>query len=163
MLSILKKDIISFFSNTSGYLIILTFLIANNLLLWTLKTEYNIFNNGYADLSLFFKTTPLFLLVLSSILSMKSFSEEIKQGTIELLFTKPISKLEIVLGKLLAVITLLVVTLIPSFFYIFVLNSLTDNPELIDLATIFNSYLGLFFLIISFSSVGVFCSPLCIL
>ena len=156
MFSILKKDIISFFSNTSGYLIILTFLITHNLLLWSLKTEYNIFNNGYADLSLFFKTTPLFLIVLSAILSMKSFSEEIKHGTIELLFTKPISKLELVLGKLLAVITLLIITLIPSVFYIIILNNLTETPELIDLATIFNSYLGLVLLVFAFLALEYF-------
>jgi len=101
MLAILKKEFNSFFSSPIGFLVIGVFLIVNGLFLWLFKSDFNILDFGFADLSPFFTLAPWVLLFLIPAVTMRSFSDEKKQGTLELLLTKPISNLKIVLGKFL--------------------------------------------------------------
>ena len=99
MLAILRKEINSFFSSSIGYLVIAIFLILNGLFLWFFKGEFNILNYGFADLTPFFVLAPWILIFLIPAITMRSFSEEKRLGTLELLLTKPISGWQIVLGK----------------------------------------------------------------
>ena len=99
MFAILKKEINSFFASPIGYLVIAVFLLLNGLFLWLFKGDFNILDNGFADLSSFFLISPWIFIFLIPAVTMRSFSDEKKQGTLELLLTKPVSHLQIVLGK----------------------------------------------------------------
>lgn len=160
MISILKKEINSFFASPIGYLVIGIFLIANGLFLWIFKSEYNILENGFADLNGFFFLAPWLLLFLIPAVTMKSFSDEKKQGTLEILLTKPISTSELVVGKYLGALLLSVLALIPTLIYVYTVYQLGNPSGNLDLGSIFGSYAGLFFLIASYTAVGVFCSTL---
>ncbi|MBT8274450.1 MAG: ABC transporter permease, partial [Bacteroidia bacterium] len=117
MIALIKKEINAFFSSPIGYLVIGIFLILNGLFLWLFKGEFNILDNGFADLSSFFSLAPWILLILVPALCMRSFSEERKQGTLELLLTKPLSLKQIVLGKYFGVLVLLILALLPTLLY----------------------------------------------
>ncbi len=89
MFSILKKEINTFFASIIGYLVIAIFLIINGLFLWLFSGEFNVLENGFADLNNFFLLAPWVFIFLISAVTMRSFSDEKKQGTLELLLTKP--------------------------------------------------------------------------
>ena len=99
MWAIFKKEFFGFFSSILGVLVILCFLIISGLMLWVFDTPFNIYNAAYADLTLFFELAPWVFLFLIPGICMRSFSEEQRQGTLELLLTKPISLNQLILGK----------------------------------------------------------------
>jgi ABC-2 type transport system permease protein len=158
MRSIVLREIKSFFGSPIGYLVIAIFLLFNGLFLWVFPGEYNLLNSGFADMSPFFTITPWILIFLIPAVTMRSFSDEKKQGTIELLFTKPLSVLEIVNGKFLGAFLLIVIAIIPTFIYVFILSSLGLPEGNIDLGSTLGSYFGLLFLIASYTAIGIFSS-----
>jgi ABC-2 type transport system permease protein len=160
MKSIVLREIKSFFGSPIGYLVIALFLLFNGLFLWVFPGEYNLLNSGFADMSPFFTITPWILIFLIPAVTMRSFSDEKKQGTIELLFTKPLSVLEIVNGKFLGAFLLIVIAIIPTFIYVFILSSLGLPEGNIDLGSTLGSYFGLLFLIASYTAIGIFSSSL---
>jgi uncharacterized membrane-anchored protein YitT (DUF2179 family) len=97
MWSICKKELSQFFSNLTGYIAIIVFLLVNGLVLFVFKN--NILEYGYATLDQFFSFAPWILLFLISAITMRSFSDEFKGGTFEILQTRPISSWQIVNGK----------------------------------------------------------------
>jgi len=119
MLAILKKEINSFFSSPIGYLVIALFLLLNGLFLWVFKGDFNILDYGFADLSSFFLIAPWILMFLIPAVTMRSFSDEKKQGTLELLMTKLVSKLNIVLGKYFGALILIIISLLPALLYLY--------------------------------------------
>src|SRR5690625_4677513 len=119
MLAILRKEINAFFSSPVGYLVIGLFLVANGLFLWVIPGEYNILDSDFADLSPFFELSPWILLFLTPAISMRLFSEEFKMGTIEVLQTKPITSMQIVLGKYFAAVVLILISVLPSLLYLY--------------------------------------------
>ena len=110
----LKKKLTVFFSSAIGYLVIAVFLIFNGLFLWIFPGEFNVFDFGVADLSSFFLLAPWILIFLIPAITMKSFSDEKKMGTLELLLTKPLGHWQIVGGKYLGALILVFLALIPS-------------------------------------------------
>ncbi|NQX86791.1 MAG: gliding motility-associated ABC transporter substrate-binding protein GldG [Flavobacteriaceae bacterium] len=160
MLAILRKEINSFFASTIGYLVIALFLLINGLVLWLFKGEFNILDYGFADLSPFFLLAPWVLLFLIPAITMRSFSDEKKQGTLELLLTKPISHLELVLGKYLGAFVLILLALSPTLLYSIAINDLKLDSNTIDTGRILGSYLGLLFLAAAYTAIGLFSSTL---
>lgn len=160
MFAILKREINSFFSTPVGFLVIALFLIANNLILWFIPGEFNVFDNGLADLSSFFIVTPWFFLILIPAITMKAFSEEKNIGTFELLATKPISLKDIVLGKYLGAVSLICLALMPTILYHITISNLLENSSVWDIGNMIGSYMGLFFLILAFASIGIFTSTI---
>ncbi len=160
MLSILKKEIHSFFTSPIGYLVVAIFLLINGLFLWLFKTEFNILDYGFADLSPFFLLAPWVLLFLIPAVCMRSFSDEKKQGTLELLLTKPISHLNIVLGKYFGAFLLIIIALIPTLLYVYTIHELGNPAGNFDSGSVIGSYFGLLFLIAAYSSIGVFASSI---
>ena len=158
MFAILRKEINSFFSSPIGYLVIALFLLLNGLFLWVFKGEFNVLDYGFADLSSFFLLSPWILLFLIPAVTMSSFSEEKKQGTLELLLTKPISHFKIVLGKYFGALILIILALIPTLLYVVTIYLLGDPAGNLDLASVLGSYLGLLFLISSYTAIGIFAS-----
>jgi ABC-2 type transport system permease protein len=158
MLAILKKEINTFFASPIGYLVITIFLLLNGLFLWVFDGEFNILDNGYADLSYFFLLAPWILVFLVPAVTMRSFSDEKKQGTLELLLTKPISHFEIVLGKYLGALILIVIALIPTLIYVYAINSLGNPVGNLDVGSTIGSYFGLLFLMATYAAIGLFTS-----
>lgn len=160
MKAILFREINSFFGTPIGYLVIAIFLILNGLFLWVFEGDYNILNSGYADLSPFFILSPWILIFLIPAVTMKSFSDEKKQGTLELLFTKPISILEIVLGKFFAAVILIILAIIPTYIYVVLISGLGLPEGNIDFGSTIGSYFGLLFLVIGYAAIGIFTSTI---
>ena len=160
MKAILFREIKSFFGSPIGYLVIAIFLIINGLFLWVFEGSYNIMRSGFADMTPFFTIAPWILIFLIPAVTMKSFSDELKLGTLELLLTKPLSLWQIVNGKFLAAMLLIFIAIIPTYIYVIIISNLGSQDSNIDLGSTFGSYFGLMFLISSYSAIGVFTSTL---
>lgn len=160
MKAILLREIKSFFGSPIGYLVIAIFLIINGLFLWVFDGQYNIMLSGFADLTPFFTLSPWILIFLIPAVTMRSFSDERKLGTLELLLTKPLSLWQIVNGKFLAALLLIFIAIIPTYIYVWIISSLGNPVSHIDLGSTFGSYFGLMFLIASYSAIGIFTSTL---
>ncbi|GAA4883503.1 gliding motility-associated ABC transporter permease subunit GldF [Flaviramulus aquimarinus] len=160
MLAILKKEINSFFASPIGYLVIGLFLVLNGLFLWIFKGEFNILEYGFADASSFFLLAPWILIFLIPAVTMRSFSDEKKQGTLELLLTKPISHLNIVLGKYFGAFLLILIALTPTLLYIYTVYQLGNPIGNLDMGSTLGSYFGLLFLIAAYTAIGIFASTL---
>ena len=144
MWSICKKELHQFFSNLTGYIAIILFLLVNGLFLFVLK-DSNLFDFGYATLDTFFELAPWILIFLVPAITMRSLSEEFKTGTFEILQTKPLTKWQIVLGKYLSILLVLIFVIIPTFIYIITIKKLSAGGG-IDSGGITGSYIGLFLL-----------------
>ncbi len=159
MYAIYQKEIKQFFSSLIGYIAIIVFLIALGGIVWV-NPDNNILDYGYATLDYFFWLAPIVFIFLIPAITMRMFSEEIYTGSIELLTTKPISELEIVLGKYLAALTLVFVALLPTLTYFYTIYSLALPIGNVDVGGIIGSYFGLLFLGAVFVAIGLFCSSL---
>jgi len=160
MKAILFKEFRSFFGSPIGYLVIALFLLLNGLFLWVFEGEYNILNSGFADMTPFFTIAPWILLFLIPAVTMRSFSDEKKQGTMELLLTKPMSLLEIVNGKFLGAFVLLLIAIIPTLVYVKVIYDLGLPEGNLDFGSTLGSYFGLLFLMGAYTSIGIYTSSL---
>ena len=159
MWSIFFKEINSFFNSIVGYVVLLVFFIACGLFLWVIP-DYSILGYGYAVMDRFFTIAPWLMLLLVPAVTMRFFAEEFKMGTIEWLATKPLTQLEIILGKYLATLALILFALIPTFVYVYTISNLSFPDVGLDRGAIIGSYIGLFFLAATFASIGLFCSSL---
>ena len=160
MKSIVLREIKSFFGSPIGYLVIAIFLLINGLFLWVFEGEYNILKTGFADMTPFFTLAPWILIFLIPAVTMRSFSDEKKQGTLELLLTKPLSIWQIVNGKFLGALLLIVMAIIPTFIYVWTIYGLGMPEGNIDMGSAIGSYFGLLFLISAYSAIGIFTSTL---
>lgn len=160
MLAILKKEINAFFASPIGYLVISIFLLLNGLFLWVFKGDFNILDYGFADLSPFFLLAPWILIFLIPAVTMRSFSDEKKQGTLELLLTKPISNTRIVLGKYLGAFILILIALAPTLLYVYTVNELGNPEGNLDFGSTLGSYFGLLFLVAAYTAIGLFTSTI---
>ena len=160
MFTILKKEINSFFASPIAYLVISIFLLINGLFLWVFKGDYNILDYGFSDLSPFFLLAPWILVFLIPAVTMRSFSDEKKQGTLELLLTKPISHLNIVLGKYFGAFALILIAFVPTILYAYTVNQLGNPVGNLDIGSTLGSYFGLLFLMAAYTAIGIFSSTL---
>ncbi len=155
MWSICKKELTQFFSNLTGYIAIILFLVTNGIFLFILN-ESSILEYGYASLDKFFELAPWVLLFLVPAISMRSFSDEFKSGTFETLRTRPLTNLQIVLGKYAALLIVILFVITPTFLYIITIKALSASGS-IDASGIAASYLGLFLLAAVFAAVSLCC------
>lgn len=160
MKAILFREIKSFFGSPVGYLVVAIFLLLNGLFLWVFDGEYNILNSGFADMTPFFTITPWILIFLIPAVTMRSFSDEKKQGTLELLLTKPLSLWQIVTGKFFGSLLLIVIAVLPTLTYVYTISSLGMPEGNIDLGSTLGSYFGLLFLMGGYTAIGLFTSSM---
>ncbi len=158
MISIARKELHQFFSSLTGYITIILFLIVNALYLFVLK-DSNIFDFGYATLLSFFELAPWIFIFLIPALAMRSFADEYRSGTFETLQTRPLTSWQIVWGKYIAVIIVIIISLIPTFLYVITIHSLSASGG-IDGGAITGSYIGLFLLASVFAAISIWCSSL---
>ena len=160
MWSLLLKEISEFFSTVTGYVVVVVFLLTNSLFLWIFPGDTNVLDSGYASLDTFFMMAPWIFLFLVPAVTMRSFAEESRSGTLELLFTRPLTDMQIVLGKYLAGLLLVLVSLVPTLVYVLSVWLLGNPPGNLDLGGIWGSYTGLFFLALVYVAIGIFSSSL---
>lgn len=160
MLSILKKELISFFSSPIGYLVIAVYLVINGLFLWVFDGDYNILQAGFSDLSSYFFLAPWIFIFLIPAITMRSFSDEFNAGTIEILRTKPLTDWQLILGKYSGALILAFLAIIPTLIYVFSLYQLGNPVGNINIGTTIGSFLGLLFLASAYSAIGIFSSSL---
>ncbi len=160
MIAIFKKEINTFFTSPIGYLVIALFLVASGLFLWVFEGDYNIPNSGFASLAPFFKLAPWIFTFLIPAITMRSFSDEEKAGTLELLLTKPISTLQLVVGKYTGGLFLIVLALLPTLIYVVAIYNLGNPVGNLDVGATIGSYLGLLLLAGAFVAIGLFTSSL---
>ena len=135
------KEIRSFLSSIIGYIFIAIYLVLNSLFLWVFSYETNILEGGTADLFPFFSISPIIFIILIPAITMRSFSEEKRTGTIELLFTKPISDTTIIMAKYLAGLTLVLISILPTFIYYYTVHKLGDPVGIMDDGATITSYI----------------------
>src|SRR5258706_8566670 len=152
MWSICKKELRQFFSSLTGYIAIVVFLLVNGLVLFVF--DNNIFDFGYATLDRFFQLSPWILLLLIPAITMRSFADEFKAGTYEILQTRPLSHAQIISGKYFGSLIVVLIALLPTIIYIFSIQKLSSN-EGIDTGATIGSYIGLVFLAAVFTSIGI--------
>lgn len=152
------KEIRSFLSSIIGYVFIIIFLISSGIFHWVISYETNLLEGTEADLIPFFNLSPIIFLILIPAITMRSFAEERRTGTIELLFTRPISDFQIVMAKFLAGVTLVAISIVPTFIYFITMFYLGDPVGIIDEGSTFVSYFGLLLLGAVFVSIGIFAS-----
>ncbi|MDR1583708.1 MAG: gliding motility-associated ABC transporter permease subunit GldF [Prevotellaceae bacterium] len=160
MYSIYKKEIVSFFSSLTGYIAIIVFLALTGWFMWINPGEFNILDGGYSSIDALFFIAPWVFLFLVPATTMRSFAEERKTGTIELLLTHPISEMQLVMAKYLAAVTLILLSLLPCLIY-FVTVYFIGNPiGNIDSGGTWGAFIGLFFLASAYAAIGIFASSL---
>jgi ABC-2 type transport system permease protein len=155
MWTVSKKELRQFFSSLTGYIAIIVFLLVNGLMLFVF--DDNIFDFGYATLDRFFQLAPWILLLLIPAITMRSFADEFKTGTYEILQTRPLTRGQIIGGKYIACLIVVVIALIPTIIYIFSIQRLSSR-EGIDMGATIGSYIGLFFLAAMFTAISICCS-----
>jgi ABC-2 type transport system permease protein len=159
MLHVLAKEFNSFLNSLIAYVVIGVFLTGIGLLMWVFP-ETSVLEYGYADMDTLFSIGPYVFIFLIPAITMRSFAEERKGGTMELLFTKPISDWGIVIGKFLACFLLVLVALVPTIIYYWSISELGNPQGNIDTPGVIGSYIGLALLGAVFCSIGVIASSL---
>jgi len=160
MFALLKKEISGFFSTITGYLAIVVYLLMNSLFVFVFQGDYNILDGGYADLRPLFMLSPWVFMFLVPAITMRLFAEEKRTGTIELLLTRPLTELQIVLAKYFAGLLIVLFSLLFTLIYFYSIIRLGDPVGNIDLGGTWGSYIGLFFLAAIYVAIGLFSSSI---
>jgi len=159
MLTILKKEFRSFLSLFIAYVVMIVFLLITGLMSWVFG-DINILDGGYANMDILFNIAPWIFIFLVSAITMRSFSEEKKVGTLETITTKPLTDMAVILGKYFACLLLVLITLLPTLFYYYTVYKLGSPVGNIDTGAVMGSYIGLVFLAAIYVAIGIFSSSL---
>lgn len=159
MLTVFRREINSFLSSLIAYIVIVVFLLVTGLFMWVFP-DYSLMAYGYATLDQLFIIGPWIFMFLIPAITMRFFSEERRTGTLELLFTKPVTDLQIIAGKYLAAFVLVVFSVLPTLVYFLSIYLLAEPVGNVDSAGIVGSYIGLLLLGGTFVAIGLFASSL---
>lgn len=160
MLALFLKELRSFLSSLIGYIVIGVFLIITALFLWVLPNDFNVLDYGYASLDGLFILAPFVFLFLIPAISMRSFADERKSGTDELLYTRPLSISQIIISKYFASLSLSILAILPTLVYLISVYQLAFPVGNVDLGSFWGSFAGLIFLAATFTSIGIFGSSI---
>jgi ABC-2 type transport system permease protein len=158
--ALFKKEIGSFLSSLIGYVVIIVFLLLVSLFMWVFPGEFNLLDKGTSDLDTLFLIAPWVFLFLIPAVTMRSFAEEKRTGTIEMLLTKPLTDMQLIMAKFFSGWTLVLIALVPTIIYYFSVHYLASPAGNLDNGGILGSYIGLAFLSASFVAIGIFASSL---
>ncbi|MDF1571876.1 MAG: gliding motility-associated ABC transporter permease subunit GldF [Bacteroidales bacterium] len=160
MWQIYGKEIRGFFSSLTGYVVMVVFLTLNSLFMWIFPGQMNVLDTGYATLESLFAFAPWAFLFLVPAITMRMFAEEKRMGTLELLYVRPVTELQIVLAKFLASWSLVLLSLVPTLVFLWSVYQLGSPPGNIDMGGTWGSYIGLFFLGGIYAAIGTFASAI---
>ena len=153
MWMICKKEWQQFFNSLTGYIALIVFLLLCGLFLFVFP-DTSLLNFGYASLNNFFEIAPMLLLFLVPTVTMRSFADEYKQGTFELLKTLPLTPSQIVWGKFFGVAMIVITALLPTIVYVISMQQLSSTGG-IDVGGTIGSYIGLILISTVFVAVGL--------
>ena len=159
MLSQFLKEVNAFFSSLIGYIVIGVFLVIMGLVMFVFP-DTSLLNSNYASLDQLFEVAPMIFVFLIPAITMRLLAEEQQAGTIELLVTRPVTDLQIILGKYFASLLLIAFALLPAWLYYYTVYQLGSPQGNLDSGAILGSYIGLFFLAAAFAAIGLFASSL---
>lgn len=159
MVQVLFKEFNSFLNSLIAYVVMGVFLTAMGLLVWVFP-ETSVLDYGYADMDTLFSFGPYVFIFLVPAITMRSFAEEKKAGTMELLMTKPLTDWDILLGKFFASLLLVLFALLPTVIYYVTIYQLGNPVGNIDTAGVIGSYIGLVLLGCVFCAVGILASSI---
>ncbi|MEP2667599.1 MAG: gliding motility-associated ABC transporter permease subunit GldF [Cyclobacteriaceae bacterium] len=157
MIQIFIKEFNGFLNSLIAYIVIGVFLTGIGMLMWVFP-ETSVLDYGYADMDTLFSLGPYVFIFLIPAITMRSFAEEKKMGTMELLLTKPLSEWDIIIGKFLAGFVLVIVAVAPTLIYYYSVYLLGEPAGNIDTPGVIGSYIGLILLGGVFCSIGIFAS-----
>jgi ABC-2 type transport system permease protein len=160
MFAIFRKEITGFFSSLTGYIVIIVFLLVNSLFMWVFPGEWNILDSGYAGLDTLFLLSPWIFLFLVPAVTMRMIAEEKRLGTLELIYSKPVTEREIIYGKYYASVALVLLSLLPGMIYYISVYLLGESHGNLDKGGTLGAFIGLFFLAAVYASAGLFASSL---
>ena len=160
MWTLFKKEIQGFFSSLTGYVVILVFLLANSSFIWLFRNPMNLIVNGYASLDSLFVLAPWIFLFLVPAITMRMISEEKRSGTMDLLWTRPVSEFQIIFAKFLASWTLVLLSLLPTLTWFWSVSQMGSPVGNMDMGGTWGSYMGLLFLGGIYAAIGLFSSSL---
>lgn len=153
-----RKELRYYFSTPIAYIVIGLYLLAISLFLWVIPGQWNIIESGYAQVDGLFQLSPWLFMLLCPALTMRLFSEERQSGIWDLIRTKPISVMRIVLGKYFAAWTLVLIGLLPCFVHYFVVAYMAEPMGNLDSGAFLGSFIGLILLSGTFMAVGLLCA-----
>jgi ABC-2 type transport system permease protein len=153
ILPILKKELKSYFNSPIAYILVVTFLVFSSIWIFYLQT---FFAGNIASLRNFFSVIPIVFIIVMPALTMRSWAEEKKLGTMEVLMTLPFRESTLVIGKFLAAFTLLLIMIALTLPLPLLLSRFGD----FDWGEIFGQYIGVVLLGAAGVSVGLFVSSL---
>lgn len=160
MIALLKKEIATYLSSLIGYVVIAVFLLITGLFLWIFQGDFNIPDSGFSSIEPLFFISPWVLMFLIPAVTMRSFAEEKRSGTIELLFTRPLTDGQIIAAKYLAGLLLVIIAILPTLVYYITVYRLGSPVGNIDSGGTWGSYIGLLFLAAGYLSIGIFASSI---
>jgi ABC-2 type transport system permease protein len=160
MIALLKKEIATYLSSLIGYVVIAVFLLITGLFLWIFQGEFNILDSGFSSIEPLFFISPWVFMFLIPAITMRSFAEEKRSGTIELLFTRPLTDLQIISAKYLAGLLLVIIAILPTLVYYITVYKLGSPVGNIDSGGTWGSYIGLLFLAAGYIAIGIFASSI---
>ncbi|MFN8776124.1 MAG: gliding motility-associated ABC transporter permease subunit GldF [Flavobacteriales bacterium] len=160
MIALFKKEVRIFLSSLIGYVVIAVFLLITGLFMWIFPGDMNVLEMGFAHMDTLFVISPWVFMFLIPAITMRSFAEERRAGTMEMLLTKPITDLQIILAKYFAGLALVMVALLPTLVYYFVISGLGNPPGNIDSGGTWGSYIGLVLLASGYVAIGIFASSM---
>jgi ABC-2 type transport system permease protein len=158
MLHLYLKEIKSFLGSLIGYVVIGVFLLLTGLFVWIFPGEFNILDSGFASLEPLFFIAPWVFIFLIPAITMRMLSEELRTGTIEMLLTKPLTEMQIILAKYMAGVTLVVIALLPTLVYYFTVHHLGLPQGNLDKGATMGSFFGLVLLGGAFTAIGLLAS-----
>lgn len=158
MRALVLKEIRSFFSSLLGYTVVAVFLLFTSLFLWLFPGGWNILDGGMATLDPFFAMAPWVLMFLIPAITMRSFAEEHRAGTLELLLTRPLTEVQVVLAKFLGAWAVSIAALLPTLSFVLVVGMLGRPSWNLDLGAVWGSYLGLIVFSGALTGIGVVAS-----
>ena len=159
MIRVIAKEFNSFLNSLIAYVVIGVFLTGMGLLIWVFP-ETSVLEYGYADMDTLFSLGPYVFIFLIPAITMRSFAEEKKSGTMELLLTKPLTDWDIILGKFFACFLLVLFALLPTLIYYYSVWALGNPAGNIDTPGVIGSYVGLALLGGVFCAVGMVASSI---
>tara|TARA_R110001599_G_scaffold195671_1_gene392119 strand:+ start:3883 stop:6288 length:2406 start_codon:yes stop_codon:yes gene_type:complete len=159
MWAIYRKEVQQFLNSLIAYVVIGVFLTGIGLLMWVFP-ETSVLDYGYAQLDTLFSLGPFVYMFLIPAITMRMLAEERKSGTLELLLTRPLSDFQIIFGKYLSAITLVIFSVLPTVVYYYSVYQLGSPVGNLDTPGIIGSYMGLILLGGVFTSIGLFASAL---
>ncbi|MEZ4997890.1 MAG: ABC transporter permease subunit [Bacteroidales bacterium] len=160
MFTLFRKEVAGFFSSLTGYIVMIVFLLANSLIMWIMPGQWNLLDSGYAGLDPLFVLSPWLFLFLVPAVTMRLFSEERRAGTIELLWSRPVTDGAVIYGKFLSSLFLVLLSLLPALVFVVSVWILGETPGNLDRGGTAGSFIGLLLLAAVYSAIGLFASSL---